>query len=360
MPDIELGLDTFGDVTLDAAGRPLHQAQVLRNVVAEAELADRLGLAFIGVGEHHRADFAISAPEVVLAAIAPRTDRIRLGTAVTVLSTDDPVRVYERFATLDALSNGRAEVILGRGSFTESFPLFGYSLEDYDELFEEKLALFAAIRDADAKGEPVRWKGSLRPPIEGMRVFPSLERSPLRTWVGVGGSPESVVRAARYNFPLTLAIIGGDPRRFLPYVELYHRALGQLNRPTLPVGVHSPGYVADTDDEAREELWPHYRVMRDRIGSERGWPPTSRAEYEREIAAGSLYVGSPETVARKIAATVETLGASRFDLKYSAGTLPHEKMMRSIELYGGQVMPRVRALLADASALPAGQAADVG
>ena len=360
MPDIELGLDTFGDVTLDAAGRPLHQAQVLRNVLAEAELADRLGLSFIGVGEHHRADFAISAPEVVLAAIATRTERIRLGTAVTVLSTDDPVRVYERFATLDALSNGRAEVILGRGSFTESFPLFGYSLDDYDELFEQKLALFAAIRDADAKGEVVRWTGTVRPPVEGMRVYPALERPPLRTWVGVGGSPESVVRAARYGFPLTLAIIGGDPRRFLPYVELYHRALAQLERPALPVGVHSPGHIADTDEQAREELWPHFRVMRDRIGSERGWPPTSRGEYEREIAAGSLYVGSPETVARKIVATVRALGASRFDLKYSAGTLPHEKMMRSIELYGGEVMPRVHTLLDEASPTPAGQAIGAG
>jgi probable LLM family oxidoreductase len=360
MPDIELGLDTFGDVTLDAAGRPLHQAQVLRNVLAEAELADRLGLSFIGVGEHHRADFAISAPEVVLAAIATRTERIRLGTAVTVLSTDDPVRVYERFATLDALSNGRAEVILGRGSFTESFPLFGYSLDDYDELFEQKLALFAAIRDADAKGEAVRWTGTVRPPVEGMRVYPALERPPLRTWVGVGGSPESVVRAARYGFPLTLAIIGGDPRRFLPYVELYHRALAQLERPALPVGVHSPGHIADTDEQAREELWPHFRVMRDRIGSERGWPPTSRGEYEREIAAGSLYVGSPETVARKIVATVRALGASRFDLKYSAGTLPHEKMMRSIELYGGEVMPRVHTLLDEASPTPAGQAIGAG
>jgi len=357
MPSIELGLDTFGDVTLDAAGRPLPQAQVLRNVVAEAELADRLGLAFIGVGEHHRADFAISAPEVVLAAIAGRTERIRLGTAVTVLSTDDPVRVYERFSTLDALSNGRAEIILGRGSFTESFPLFGYSLEDYEELFEEKLALFAAIRDADAGGRPVHWKGTLRPSIEGMRVFPSLERPPLRTWVGVGGSPESVVRAARYGFPLTLAIIGGDPRRFLPYVELYHRALAQLKRATLPVGVHSPGHVAETDEQAREELWPHHRVMRDRIGSERGWPPTSRAEYDREIAEGSLYVGAPEAVARKIVATVQALGASRFDLKYSAGTLPHEKMMRSIELYGSEVLPRVHELLSRAAAATAGQAA---
>ena len=345
MRPIELGLDTFGDVTLDAAGRPLHHAQVLRNVVAEAELADRLGVDFFGVGEHHRADFAISAPEVVLAAIATRTTRIRLGTAVTVLGTDDPVRVYERFATLDALSNGRAEVILGRGSFTESFPLFGFSLEDYDDLFEEKLALFAAIRDADLKGQPVRWKGTVRPPVEGLRVFPPVEHPPLSAWVGVGGSPESVVRAARYGFPLTLAIIGGDPRRFAPYVELYHRALAQLERPTLPVGVHSPGHIAETDEQAREELWPHHRVMRDRIGAERGWGPTSRAEYDREIAAGSLYVGSPETVARKIAATVQAVGASRFDLKYSAGTLPHEKMMRSIELYGREVIPRVRELL---------------
>ena len=345
MPTIELGLDTFGDVTLDASGRPLHHAQVLRNVAAEAELADQLGLAFIGVGEHHRADFAISAPEVVLAAIASRTSRIRLGTAVTVLSTDDPVRVYERFSTLDALSNGRAEIILGRGSFTESFPLFGYSPEDYDDLFEEKLALFAAIRDADRKGQPIHWKGTVRPPVEGMRVYPPVERPPLSTWVGVGGSPESVVRAARYGFPLTLAIIGGDPRRFLPYIELYHRALGQLEQPTLPVGVHSPGHIAESDEKAREELWPHHQVMRNRIGSERGWPPTSRAEFDHEVAVGSLYVGSPETVARKIAGTVRDLGASRFDLKYSAGTLPHEAMMRSIELYGREVMPRVRELL---------------
>jgi probable LLM family oxidoreductase len=347
MSTIELGLDTFGDVTVDADGRPLSQAQVLRNVLAEAELADRLGIDFFGVGEHHRPDFAISAPEVVLAAIAGRTERIRLGTAVTVLSTDDPVRVYERFSTLHAVSNGRAEVILGRGSFTETFPLFGYSLDDYDRLFEEKLALFAAIRDADAKGEPVRWKGTVRPPLDGMRVFPPVERAPLSTWVGVGGSPESVVRAARYRFPLTLAIIGGDPRRFAPYVELYHRALTQLGSSQLPLGVHSPGHLADTDAQAREQLWPHYEVMRNRIGGERGWPPTSRAEFEREIAVGSLYVGSAVTVARKIVATVRALGASRFDMKYSAGTLPHELMLRSIELYGREVIPRVRRLRAE-------------
>ncbi len=347
MSTIELGLDTFGDVTVDADGRPKSHAQVLRDVVAQAELADRLGVDFFGVGEHHRPDFAISAPEVVLSAIASRTDRIRLGTAVTILSTDDPVRVYQRFSTLNAVSGGRAEVILGRGSFTESFPLFGYSLEDYDDLFEEKLAIFAALRDADGTGEPVRWKGTMRPPLDGVRVFPPVERPPLSAWVGVGGSPESVVRAARYRFPLTLAIIGGDPARFAPYVELYHRALAQFDSEALPVGVHSPGHMAETDAKAREELWPAYEVMRNRIGAERGWPPTNRAEFDREVAAGSLYVGSPETVARKIAATVRALGASRFDLKYSNGTLRHELMLRSIELYGREVIPRVRRLLAE-------------
>jgi probable LLM family oxidoreductase len=347
MTNIELGLDTFGDVTVDADGRLLSQPRVLRDVIAEAELADRIGVDFFGVGEHHRPDFAISAPEVLLAAIAGRTERLRLGTAVTVLSSDDPIRVYQRFSTLNAVSNGRAEVILGRGSFTESFPLFGYQLDDYEILFEEKLAIFATLREADRTGQPVRWKGTVRPPLEGVRVFPPVEHPPLSTWVGVGGSPQSVVRAARYGFPLTLAIIGGDPRRFEPYVELYHRGLGQFGHGSLPVGVHSPGHIAETDAQAREELWPAYEVMRNRIGAERGWGPTSRAEFEHEIAAGSLYVGSPETVARKIAATVRALGASRFDLKYSAGTLGHELLLRSIELYGREVMPRVRQLLSE-------------
>jgi len=363
MSTIELGLDTFGDLTTDADGHPKTPAQVLRDVAAEAELADRVGVDFFGVGEHHRADFAISAPEVLLGAIAGRTSRIRLGTAVTVLSTDDPVRVYQRFATLDAVSGGRAEVILGRGSFTESFPLFGYSLEDYDDLFEEKLALFAAIREADRAGKPVRWKGSVRPPVEGIRVPPQVERPPLRTWVGVGGSPESVVRAARYGFPLTLAIIGGDPRRFAGYVAHAQAPLAQLGHEPLPIGIHSPGHIADTDEDAREQLWPAYRVMRDRIGRERGWPPMSRSEFEHEISAGSLYVGSPGTVARKIAATVRELGASRFDLKYSAGTLSHDLMRRTIELYGREVIPRVRELLgaggagADSASEPAAAAA---
>ena len=343
MKHLELGLDTFGDVTHDADGHPLPHAQVIRNVIAEAVLADQLGIDFFGVGEHHRADFAISAPEVVLAAIAGRTRRIRLGSAVTVLSSDDPIRVFQRFSTLDAASDGRAEVILGRGSFTESFPLFGFELGDYERLFEEKLDLFAAV----LRQGPVTWQGSIRPPLSKQLVFPPVETGRLMTWIGVGGSPQSVVRAAQYDLPLMLAIIGGDPNRFRPYVDLYHRAFEQLGRPVLPIGVHSPGYVADSDQQAREELWPDYKRMRDRIGAERGWPPMQRGEFEQEAASGSLYVGSPETVAHRIAATARALGISRFDMKYSAGALSHEKIMRCISLYGREVIPRVRELLAD-------------
>jgi len=297
MAVLELGLDTFGDVTNGPDGVPLPQAQVLRDVVEQAVLADNLGIDFIGVGEHHRADFAISSPEVLLAAIASRTRRIRLGSAVTVLSSDDPIRVFQRFATLDAVSGGRAEVILGRGSFTESFPLFGYELRDYERLFEEKLDLFAALLTQ----APVTWSGTTRAPLSNQQVFPKIEHGSLKTWIGVGGSPESVVRAVQYDLPLMLAIIGGDPARFTPYVDLYRRAYAQIGKPVRPIGVHSPGYVADTDQQAREELWPDYRVMRDRIGKERGWPPMERQEFDQEADFGSLYVGSPQTVARKIA-----------------------------------------------------------
>jgi probable LLM family oxidoreductase len=349
MPDkqqIELGLDTFGDVTVDKDGKLLSQQQVLRNLIDEGVLADQVGIDFIGVGEHHRDDFAISTPETVLAAIASRTERIRLGSAVTVLSSDDPVRVFQRFATVDAVSNGRAEVILGRGSFTESFPLFGCPLDQYEELFEEKLDLFTHL----LREEPVTWSGTTRAAVPGLQVFPRTEGG-LRAWVGVGGSPESIVRAARHGLPLMLAIIGGSPARFAPFVDLYHRALDQLGRDPLPVGVHSPGHVAPTDEQALEELWPHWKPMRDRIGAERGWPPATRAEFEQAAGPdGALHAGSPETVARKIAATVDALGASRFDMKYSAGTLPHETMMRSIELYGTEVAPRVRELLATRTA----------
>jgi probable LLM family oxidoreductase len=339
---LELGLDTFGDVTAGPDGGLLAQAQVIRNVIDEAVLADELGVDFFGVGEHHRPDFAVSAPEVVLAAIAGRTRRIRLGSAVTVLSSDDPIRVYQRFSTLDAASNGRAEIIVGRGSFTESFPLFGYELSQYEALFEEKLDLLAAV----IRQEAVTWHGKTRPPLTNQRVFPPVEVGPLKTWIGVGGSPESVVRAARYDMPLMLAIIGGDPKRFRQYVDLYHRAYAQFGRPVQPVGVHSPGHVADTDAQAREELWPGYKRMHDRIGAERGWPPIGRAAFDQEADRGSLYVGSPETVARKIATTAKALGLSRFDMKYSAGPLSHEKLLRSVELYGSKVIPLVRDMLA--------------
>jgi probable LLM family oxidoreductase len=338
---LELGLDTFGDVTAGADGRLLSHAQVIRDVIDEGVLADQVGVDFIGLGEHHRADFAISSPEIVLAAIAARTDRIRLGSAVTVLSSDDPIRVFQRFATLDAASNGRAEVILGRGSFTESFPLFGYELSQYETLFTEKLDLFAALLDQ----QPVTWQGSTRAPLVNQRVFPPIETGSLKTWIGVGGTPESVVRAAQYGLPLMLAIIGGDPKRFRPLVDLYHRAFNHLGKPVQPIGVHSHGYVADTDAQARAELWSDYKQMRDRIGAERGWPPMRRAEFDQEADHGSLYVGSPDTVARKIAATAKALDISRFDMKYSAGPLSHDKMMHSIELYGRKVIPLVRDIL---------------
>lgn len=338
---IELGLDTFGDITDGPDGKPLHAAQVIRNLVDEAVLADEVGVDFIGVGEHHRADFAVSSPEMVLAGIATRTKRIRLGSAVTVLSSDDPIRVYQRFATLDALSDGRAEVILGRGSFIESFPLFGFDLNQYDELFNEKLDLYAAV----LAEQPVTWQGKTRPPLKNQNVFPKTESGRLTTWIGVGGTPESVMRAAHYGMPMMLAIIGGDPKRFVPYADLYRRALKELGKPELPVGVHSHGFIGETDAQAKDDLFADYKRMRDKIGAERGWPPMGRAEFEREIEHGSLYVGSDETVAKKIAATVKAVGAVRFDMKYSAGPLPHDKMMRSIELYGRKVIPLVREML---------------
>lgn len=339
---LEMGLDTFGDVTNNDDGTPKSYSQVIRDVVEEGVLADHVGINFIGIGEHHRDDFAVSAPDVVLAGIASRTSSIHLGSAVTVLSSDDAVRVFQRFATLDAISNGRAEIILGRGSFTESFPLFGFPLSDYERLFEEKLELVVEL----LKEKPVTWSGTTRAPLTNQQVYPTTEAGSIPTWIGVGGSPESVVRAATHGLPLMLAIIGGDPTRFAPYIDLYHRALAQLEKPSLPIGVHSPGFVAATDEEAHELFWPAYRVMRDRIGRDRGWPPMTHQEFEREVAHGSLYVGGPETVARKIAATATALGINRFDLKYSAGPLAHSATMRGIELYGTSVIPMVRDIMA--------------
>ncbi len=341
----ELGLETFGDVTQDANGRLQSHAQVIRDVVEEAVLADQVGVDFFGIGEHHRADFAVSSPEMVLATIAGRTSRIRLGSAVTVLSSDEPVRVFQRFSTLNAVSSGRAEIILGRGSFTESFPLFGFPLDQYETLFEERLELFAAVLESDRTGTPVTWRGTTRAPITNQRVYPSTSDGGIRCWIGVGGSPESVVRAARYKMPLMLAIIGGSPTRFQPYIDLYHQALAEFGVERLPIGVHSHGHVAESDKAARDELWPAWRDMRDRIGRERGWPPTSRAEFDREAEVGSLYVGAPDTVARRIAATVQAMGLSRFDIKYSAGVLSHEALLRSIRLFGEEVAARVRGVV---------------
>ncbi|WP_298044929.1 LLM class flavin-dependent oxidoreductase [uncultured Microbacterium sp.] len=344
MHTVELGLDTFGDITIGEDGQRVSDAQTIRDIVDQAVLADQVGLSFFGVGEHHRHEFAVSSPELVLAAAAARTEQIHLGTAVTVLSSDDPVRVYERFATLDALSHGRAEVILGRGSFIESFPLFGYDLSDYEVLFEEKLDLFSQLMAE----KPVTWQGTTRASLTDADVFPKTE-SGLTAWVGVGGSPESVVRTARYGYGLMLAIIGGSAERFRPYVDLYHRSLDSFGRDRMPVGVHSPGHIADTDAQAWEELYPAMEANRNAIGAERGWPPYSRLQFQHDVGPeGAIYAGSPETVARKIAATVATLGADRFDLKYANGTLSHGKMLRSIELYGTKVLPLVHDLLASA------------
>jgi probable LLM family oxidoreductase len=342
MSDLLFGLDTFGDVPEDDEGRLVSDAAAIRQVIEEAVLADQLGVDAIALGEHHRPEYSISTPETVLAAIAARTERIKLGSGVTVLSSDDPVRVYQRFATVDAISNGRAEVILGRGSFTESFPLFGYDLQDYDVLFEEKLQLFTQLLDE----KPVTWNGTTRAALENADVYPKTESGRLKTWVGVGGTPQSVVRTAYYGLPLMLAIIGGSPERFASYVDLYRRAAEQMGTVAHPVGMHSPGFLADTDEEAKEVFWPRYKVMRDRIGALRGWPPVKREEFDAEIAHGSLYVGSPETVAPRIADAVKKLDVGRFDLIYSAGSVPASARLKAVELYGTKVIPMVRELLA--------------
>jgi probable LLM family oxidoreductase len=338
---IQFGLNSFGDLPVDANGNVMSHAAAIRQVVEEAVLADKLGVDVIGLGEHHRPDFAISSPETVLAGIATKTKRIKLASAVTVLSSDDPVRVFERFATLDALSNGRAHIILGRGSFTESFPLFGYDMRDYEILFEEKVALFAEI----LKEKPVTWQGKTRAPLQNADIYPKTESGRIHTSIGVGGSPQSVVRAAQYGFPLLLAIIGGSPDRFIPYVDLYHKAAKSFGTTSAEIGVHSPGFVADTDEEAVSIAWPAHKINFDRIGSTRGWPPVQREHFDQEIRSGSLYIGSPETVAQKIARTIKTLKVNRFDLVYGGGPMPAAARIHMIELYGKKVIPRVKELL---------------
>jgi probable LLM family oxidoreductase len=337
-----LGLDTFGDRTYDEDGRPQSHAQTIRNVVEQGVLADQVGVDFFGIGEHHTEDFPMPAANVVLGAIAARTTRIRLGSAVTVLSSDDPVRVFQRYSTLDAVSGGRAEVILGRGSSIESFPLFGYDLADYERLFEEKTNLFAEL----LKGGPVTWQGSTRAALHNQDVVPHTEFGPLPTWIGVGGSPESVLRAARYGFSLMLAIIGGPPARFAPFPRLFRETLEQLGQRPRPVGVHAPGHVAATDEQAVEEFGARWIATVRRVSGERGFAPPTRESFMADVGPeGALYVGSPDTVAQKIVANLRTLEASRFDLKFGMPGLSPEAVMTNIELYGNEVIPRVRALL---------------
>ncbi len=339
---MEIGIYSFAEVTPDpATGTTISAAERLRHLVEEIELADEVGLDVFGVGEHHRPDFASSAPAVVLAAAARRTKRIRLTSAVTVLSSDDPVRVFQDFATLDLLSNGRAEIMVGRGSFIESFPLFGYDLDDYDELFEEKLGLLLKIRNETR----VTWSGRHRPPLTGQGVYPRPVQDPIPVWVAVGGSPQSVVRAGKLGLPLALGIIGGRPEQFVPLVEIYREAAGREGHDldALPVSINSHGYVADTSQQATDEAFPAFKMTMDRIGRERGWPPMTRQGFEasRQLRGANL-VGNPEEVAEKILFQHELFGHSRFLLQMSVGTMPHHQIMHAIELLGTEVAPVVR------------------
>ncbi|MEV0742508.1 LLM class flavin-dependent oxidoreductase [Streptomyces sp. NPDC050549] len=340
---VTLGLDTFGDVTNGADGKPLTHGQAIRRLVEEGVLADRVGVDHFGIGEHHTEAMPLSAADVVLAAIAARTSDIHLSSAVTVISSDDPVRVYQRYATLDAVSAGRAEVILGRGSSTESFPLFGYDLTDYEELFEEKVALFAEL----LKEKPVTWSGNTRAALDGLSVYPHSETGSIPTWIGVGGSPQSVIRTAQHGFSLMLAIIGGDMARFAPFSQLYRRALAEFGHPARPIGVHAPGHVAATDEQAVEEFVPAFQELIRSVARERGFRTPTRESLMRDVGpGGALHVGSPETVARKIADTLKTLDATRFNLKYGITGMPHDTLMTNIELYGTKVAPLVRELMA--------------
>jgi probable LLM family oxidoreductase len=341
----ELGLNSFGEVATEADGRMLSDAETVRLLIEEARLAESVGLDVFSVGEHYRAGHNDSASPVLLAAIATATERIKLGTSVTVLSTNDPVRLYHEFSTLDAVSNGRAQLILGRASATESFPLFGYDLADYEHLFEEKLELFMRLQ----KEESVTWSGSVRAPLVNQTLHPQMRPGGIPTWIGVGGSPDSVVRAARFGLPLMLAIIGGRPQRFAGHVELYLRALEQFGNPVQPVGQHSLGLIADTDEEARETWWRYWEPVVRQIAAERGFYAPTRDRFEMELDDGALFVGSPETVARKIALVARDLGLGRFDLKYDIMHLPRESRARTIELLGREVAPRVQQLLAKES-----------
>ena len=336
----ELGLNSFGDVPTED-GRVLSDAETLRLLVREAKLAESVGLDVFSVGEHYREGFVDSATPVLLAAIATATERIKLGTSVTVLSTNDPVRVYNEFSTLDAVSNGRAQLVLGRASATESFPLFGYNLADYEELFEEKLELFMRLQ----REESVTWSGTVRAPLVNQTLHPQMRPGGIPTWIGVGGSPNSVIRAARYGLPLMLAIIGGQPERFAGHVDLYFRALEQFGQPVQPVGQHSLGLIAETDEEAADMWWTYWKPVVETLGKERGFYAPTRQRFDAELSTGALFVGSPETVAQKIAGVARSLHLSRFDLKYDISGLPVAARAQTIELLGNEVRPRVVELL---------------
>jgi probable LLM family oxidoreductase len=355
---VELGLATFADVTPGAP--PEQVAQRLKDLLEEIELADELGLEVFGLGEHHRPDYAVSSPPVALAAAAARTKNIRLSSAVTVLSSADPVKVFQDFATLDLISNGRAEIMAGRGSFIESFPLFGYDLEDYDELFAEKLELLLALRES----ERVTWSGKHRASLQDVGVYPRPLQNPLPVWIAVGGSPGSIVRAGKLGLPLMLAIIGGSPARFKPLIDLYREALRQgaaaneesaqqeaaprdgADRSGVAVGINSHTYVAKTSQQAMDEYFPAYAPMMNRIGRERGWQPLTREQFERACGPeGHLLVGSPQQVAEKILAEQELFAHDRFLAQLSVGTLAHDKVMRATELFASEVAPIVRAAL---------------
>lgn len=342
---MELGITTFAETTPDpATGQVRGHGERLRQVIEEAELCDAVGLDVYGVGEHHRPDFASSAPAVVLAAVAARTKRIRLAPAVVILSSDDPVRVFQQFATLDLLSSGRAELLVGRGSFIESFPLFGYDLADYDELFAEKLDLLLAIRD----GERVTWSGKFRSPLVNQAIYPRPEQDPFPIWVGVGGSPESMVRAGLRGLPVALAIIGGIPDRFAVLGDIYRRSLTEagFDPATVPLAVHAHGYLAANNDQAAEEFYPSYALVMTQLGRERGWSPMTRIQFDgMRGPTGSLVLGDPETVAKKIVRWAEVLGIVRFMLHISVGTMPHDRVLNSIELFGKEVAPLVRQAL---------------
>ncbi|MEC0181302.1 LLM class flavin-dependent oxidoreductase [Paenibacillus peoriae] len=339
---MEIGISSFVETTPDPqTGEVISHAQRIREVVEEIVLADQVGLDVYGVGEHHRKDYAASAPAVILAAAAAQTQRIRLTSAVTVLSSDDPVRVFQDFATLDAISNGRAEIMAGRGSFIESFPLFGYDLDDYDELFDESLELLLKIRES----EKVTWKGGHRPAINNLGVYPRPVQNPLPVWIGSGGNQESVVRAGLLGLPLVLAIIGGSPMQFAPLVELYKKAAKHAGHDAslLPVASHSHGFIAESTELAADKFFPSTQQVMNVLGRERGWGPYTRSSFDAARSfEGALYVGDSDTVAKKIIHLRKQVGITRFMLHVPVGSMPHEDVMRAIELLGTEVAPRVR------------------